>query len=174
MNHHIQPGGAGKVQLLAEYPFLNDLQMGVLLGRSSLGRGHSIKIQAALTESNDLGMTDEIQEVGGDVPGGVQDMSRVPANGGVDGRKAFGDVHRTAACRQVRSDGKNAADSRRLRPVDNPGEILGKIGEIKMGVGIDQHVVGCCQPKADNSSIRSMGARPRARISGESSTWGDR
>ena len=97
-------------------------------------------IQPDLADGHDLGMEGELAQGGPDVGRGAGDMARMPADGGEDGRKPFGDGHRAAAAFQVGADGNDFGNARRLGAGDDFGQVGDEIREIEVGVRVVKNV----------------------------------
>ena len=76
-------------------------------------------------------------------------MARMPADRSVHTGKPLGQLHRLHAALEIRADGNDSHNARRLGALDHLGQVLGEVGKIQVSVSVvkNRHsqlfAVGC-------------------------------
>ena len=93
-------------------------------------------IQADLTNGNDFGMFGKLAQGRAQIGRRFHCLGRVPADGGINGRKLFCKTYGAFAAAQTRADGNHFGDTGGLGAGNDLREILFVVGIIEMRVRV--------------------------------------
>ncbi len=141
-----------EVELLAEELGLAGFVKGVVFGGAgvfAIAAGEAGVIEAAFADGHDFGMVGEGAEFVGQFGRRFGDVGGVPANGGEDVGKTFGDLHGFEAAFEGCADGDDAGDPRGLGACDELVGFAGEVRKIEVRVCVEKfwcHTINMASP----------------------------